>query len=94
MPLKPKPSKRADQLDLFDYVPKHDPHAVRTDGPLPQTGRYAMATPPLARRLHFQSHQPSQTLYLFFAHRPSTPAATAPDAAIAVPRVLPAFRTS
>jgi hypothetical protein len=25
MALKPKSSKQADQLDLFDYVPKHDP---------------------------------------------------------------------
>jgi N12 class adenine-specific DNA methylase len=32
MPLKPKPAKQADQLDLFDYVPKHDPHPIRTDG--------------------------------------------------------------
>src|SRR5665213_2388638 len=32
MSLKPKPSKQADQLDLFDYVPKYDPHAIRTDG--------------------------------------------------------------
>src|SRR5471032_1156993 len=32
MSLKPKPSKQADQLDLFDYAPRHDSHAVRTDG--------------------------------------------------------------
>lgn len=32
MALKPKPSKSADQLSLFDYVPKHDSNAVRTDG--------------------------------------------------------------
>src|ERR1019366_4990850 len=38
MPLKPKPSKRADQLDLFDYASRNDSHAVRTDGRTPLAG--------------------------------------------------------
>jgi hypothetical protein len=35
------------------------------------TRRDALAASPLARRLHFQPHQPTQPLNLLFAHRPA-----------------------